>query len=188
MSRINFKLSNYYHVSGKWDCVLSDRNQMSELWNLSLVQLSALEIFGELNIIAFVLMNNHFHLLIKLKTSEVISELNLYFKKNMTQNLMNVGVLDNSSEFHDLFFKRISSFAELKELYRYVYRNPIEANICDKAEDYAYSTLHYALKKNFNLAKEDPFHLIFNEPRVLQWINSKDKPLYYTYEVICHDL
>lgn len=72
---------------------------------------------------AFVLMSTHFHLLfsVKLKKEQKFS----YVGKSFL----------------------ITNFEQYKNSYRYIYRNPLEAGLCQRAENYSFSTLPIVLGK-----------------------------------------
>ncbi len=87
---------------------------------------------------AFVLMSNHFHMLVSASESNVapaveylISNINQAVSKKETEPLF-----DGSYQA-----TMIKSRVYYEHAYKYVYRNPVEAKMCDRVEDYRYSTL-----------------------------------------------
>lgn len=107
-----------------------------------------------------VLMSNHLHALISTDES--------YF--GFTEASL-------AQEFRVPFLRavhvsRIESFAQYREVYRYIYRNPIEAGLVPMAELYPYSTLYSLLGRGPNrLLPNDNMGLITNPFPLLQWIN-----------------
>jgi hypothetical protein len=70
---------------------------------------------------------------------------------------------------------RIRCFAAFREVYRYVYKNPVEAGLCSQAQNYTYSTLGELLglrKPLYYVA--DSMGVITNPFSVLDWINRAD--------------
>ena len=89
---------------------------------------------------AFVLMSNHFHLLIS-TPSQNLPETMRYF---MTETSREIG--RRVGRINHIFGGRyrwsvLWGPADLAYVYKYVYRNPIRASLCRKAEQYPYSTL-----------------------------------------------
>ncbi|MGZ3727205.1 MAG: hypothetical protein ACXWQQ_15500 [Pseudobdellovibrio sp.] len=67
----------------------------------------------------------------------------------------------------------IKNLSQYLNTYKYVYRNPIEAGLCLRAEDYVYSSLYSLLgKKHMEIAIYDQLGLIQNPFHVLSWLNS----------------
>ena len=70
---------------------------------------------------------------------------------------------------------RISCFAAYREVYRYIYRNPVEASLCHRAEHYPFSTLGeligYRPPTHF---VSDSLGVITNPFQILDWINDRD--------------
>jgi len=86
-----------------------------------------------LSIHACVLMGNHFHLLCHPRWSTIEESLNSFFITSESKmNLWNTSY--NWSE--------ISSHRHYAQVYRYIYQNPLRANLVSRVEDYPFSTLH----------------------------------------------
>lgn len=71
----------------------------------------------------------------------------------------------------------IDSFGYLVNVYKYIYRNPIEVGLTDKAEQYTFSTLLYQHQEfarvPFKVEKIIPPHAFddFEDLNELKWIN-----------------
>jgi hypothetical protein len=114
---------------------------------------------------AFLLMRNHFHL--------------LWSPYSLNDGACRDKLIDKFSEVFELkmnhgkIFYPILSFPQYAQVYKYIYRNPVEAGVVMKVEDYAYSTLQIVLGNQPKLpGLEDPFGVIFDQHRMLQWLNS----------------
>jgi putative transposase len=90
---------------------------------------------------AFVLMNNHYHLLIS-TLGENINKFMFEFNR-----MVSLKMRVESKRINQIFGGRynwslITEQKYLYNVYRYIYRNPIKANMGSKCEHYLYSTLN----------------------------------------------
>lgn len=75
-----------------------------------------------------------------------------------------------------LFCEPVLSAAYYKTAYKYVYRNPVAAGLCARAEDYEYSSLRGVLGRGDLAAPViDNMGLIFNARKVLAWLNTPEE-------------
>lgn len=119
---------------------------------------------------AFVLMNNHFHILCSTANEDLKADL------DWLNELINVSIIeiacDHGNIIEEYTVVPIKCFKQYKETYKYIYRNPVEAGLVSKAEDYDYSSLGVILSsKEERLSFEDNLALIFDPFQRLQWIN-----------------
>ncbi|GAB4018310.1 MAG: hypothetical protein Fur0010_19480 [Bdellovibrio sp.] len=129
--------------------------------------------FG-VNISAFVLMKNHFHLLIK-TPNEDIDRVMYFLMKRLTNSIQR-----ETGRINKVFGGRykgsiILDKSYLMNVYKYVYLNPVKAGITKRAEDYIYSTLFYSIKKGPKLSFDidDLFELKNNKDQFLNWLNQR---------------
>lgn len=93
----------------------------------------------EIEIIAYCIMNNHAHILIKTEDlkelSKYMQRLNTIYGKYYNQKYNRVGYV-----FRDRYQSEgIYSEEHLYNCIKYIYENPVKAGICNKAEEYLYS-------------------------------------------------
>ncbi len=93
----------------------------------------------EIEIIAYCIMNNHAHILIKTEDlrelSKYMQRLNTSYGKYYNQKYNRVGYV-----FRDRYQSEgIYSEEHLYNCIKYIYENPVKAGICNKAEEYLYS-------------------------------------------------
>lgn len=100
-----------------------------------------LEVFEryEARVLAFVLMPNHYHLLMRTPHANLGEVLN-YLLRETSQ-----AVGRGSGRVNHIFGGRnktslITEDAYFANAYKYVYLNPVAASLCSKVEDYRYST------------------------------------------------
>ena len=88
----------------------------------------------------FILMSNHYHMLASTPDAN-ISECMQYFNYSSSRKLTREGNRINQT-FGGRYFKCIiQEEYYFRCAYKYNYRNPVTASICNKVEDYPYSTL-----------------------------------------------
>lgn len=99
-------------------------------------------------ILAYVIMDNHYHLLIKTNKSP-INEIMFYLDNLLGKYIKSV--FNRTGHAFDSRYKSklVDTDAYLIWLLRYIHRNPIKANICSSLDDYHWSS-HYFYKNDIN--------------------------------------
>lgn len=164
-------VNNPYHVTTRTNNKEWFDLELSEVWEIASQSLKEAHVLHRVNIVSFVLMNNHYHLL--LYTPEGNLDLFMYeFNKRFAIRLKN-----KTGRVNKIFGGRykwclISSQSYFYNCYRYVYQNPIRAGLVDRAERYEFSTLKNVLEHNNFIV---PLHdsVGFKDQRVLNWINER---------------
>ncbi len=130
------------------------KKPMDKMWNELLFGLSLAHRIHGGDIICFVLMNNHYHLLLKTHSKKVSKFI----------SFLNPGV------FQNLKIQSIASKTYLLHCYRYIYQNPTRAKLVKKIEHYPYSTLHHLVHGK---SMKAPIHEKFGMPDEykLHWLN-----------------
>ncbi len=147
-----------------------------ECWNVFTQQLSKVSKDYHARVISFVLMSNHFHMLLYTPEENLDAIMN-YLLREVSRTIGR-----KSGRINHIFgapyrWCLIDNEVYLAHAYKYVYRNPVEAGLSDLAEEYRYSTLHYLIAKTFlGLAVYD--HAVQSSPIVppslsdrLHWLN-----------------
>ena len=101
----------------------------------------------EIEIIAYCIMNNHAHMLIKTKKSDELSKymqrLNCTYARYYNKKYDRVGYV-----FRDRYKSEgIYDEQHLDNCIKYIYDNPVKAGICSKAKDYPYSNYKIITKE-----------------------------------------
>ncbi|OQW54629.1 MAG: hypothetical protein A4S09_05590 [Proteobacteria bacterium SG_bin7] len=124
---------------------------------------------------AFVLMSNHFHLLISTPEGN-LSNAMLWFMRESSRT-----IIKNSGRINQTYGSRykgtlITSSQYYLNVYKYVYRNPVTAGICDRVEEYQYSTLSGLIGLCPLLIPVTEDTLLFDDViKQLNWLNSQPK-------------
>ncbi|MGZ3773507.1 MAG: transposase [Pseudobdellovibrionaceae bacterium] len=166
-----------YNISAR--CINKEWFQipMDRVWKIFCEELTRTSEKHQLQIHSFVLMSNHFHLIASTPEANV-SQCMHQFMVRSSRRLTRDGNRINES-FAGRHFKCILQHPNyFLNAYKYNYRNPVAAGICDLAEEYPYSTLHGLTKKSKLLLPlcED---ITFNsDPSgTLKWLNTTPDPI-----------
>lgn len=122
-----------------------------------------------IELISFVLMSNHYHLIVKTPDSN-IDEFMYEFNKRLS-----LRIRLNSKRINSVFGGRykwclIRNQVYLYNCYRYVYQNPLRAGLVERVENYPYSSLHYLINGSpFVVPLVDAFG--FKDQFALNWLN-----------------
>lgn len=152
---------NYYHITARSNNREFFYLPILNVWDLMTQKLAKLQSSYRIKIAAFVLMNNHFHLLI-LTPHEDIDRIMYFFMKELTLDIQKC-----TGRINKIFGGRykgsmITNYSYLVNVYKYIYRNPIEVGLVSKAENYPYSTLFYKKQQSvrcpFKLENIIPAH------------------------------
>ncbi|MEZ4704389.1 MAG: transposase [Bdellovibrionota bacterium] len=149
---------------------------LEKVWDLMCNEFSYSQKKYGVDIISFVMMSNHLHLIV----STPNMNLDLFMALSLRQISRNIGSISNKS--NHLFGNRyhwsiVKNELYFSNVYRYVFQNPIYAGISKKVEQYRFSTLYYEHNN-----KALPLHLcpipVQNEfmvpqqyGRRIQWLN-----------------
>jgi putative transposase len=90
---------------------------------------------------SLVLMQNHFHLLVRTPESDlgqIMNELMSNLTKLSNRMVGRSGHLFGGPHHRSI----IENSRYYGHAFKYVYRNPVKAKLCERVEDYPYSTLH----------------------------------------------
>ena len=168
--------SDFYHVTGRSNNKDFWYLPTVDVWEILCKELELLKSEFNLIILSFVVMDNHFHLLMK-TPEEDIDRVMYFFMKKTTLTMQK-----RSGRINKIYGGRykgsvIKSDSYLLNVYKYIYRNPVKGGICEKAESYPYSTLYYKQLKEPELPFQmDDFssHIDFYKFDMsdeLKWIN-----------------
>jgi len=152
------------------------------IWDICGYLFNLVKKMYEADILEFVLMSNHFHLLIQ-TPKENLDRIMNYFMREFSK-----AVGTKSGRTNHIFGGRykgslIQEPLYFAHVYKYIFRNPIEAGIIQRVEDFSFSTLKREWNKPLRFeVKPILLHpLSENIPKKLserlEWMNTK-----YTHE------
>ncbi len=110
---------------------------------------------------AFVMMSSHSHLLFKASLQ------NENYFADALLNELKVKTGEAS------LVEPVTNIAQYLNCYKYVYRNPVEARLSTKVEEYRFSSLHGLLGKSELITPViDPLSITQNPIKILNWLNN----------------
>lgn len=157
----NFKKNNkFYHLNFEY---LATGLFKDLDWEFVLFQVGTYSMRYQIQIHALVMMDTHIHLLF-LSTESTEN----FFADHLIQKISPQG---NGPSL----LEPINHLSQYFNTYKYIYRNPVEAGLCQKVEDYPYSSLQMLLGlKNSHVLFHDSLNLIVDAPMKLKWLNTKN--------------
>lgn len=144
---------------------------MPQVWNIFCEELTRTILDKKLVVHSFLLMSNHYHLIASTPESN-ISDCMHQFMMRTSRRLTRAGNRLNET-FAGRHYKCILQHPNYYlNAYKYNYRNPVTAGICDLVEKYPYSTLRGIINKSelkIPLEKDDTYCM--DPVGTLKWLN-----------------
>jgi putative transposase len=159
-----------YHVTSR--CINRDWFSMStvDVWNIFSTNLKFATHAFDLRLHAFVLMNNHFHMLVTAPTGN-LSESMAYFIRESSRQITHDTQRINQTFARRFKRTRTADFHYFFNTYKYIYQNPLRAGLVRRVEEYPFSSLPGLLGLGpLVLPVEDP-NLVDNTNHTLRWLN-----------------
>lgn len=168
-----------YHLTARCNNKEPFHCSLEQVWNIIGEHLNEISTVDHARIHAFVLMPNHFHLLIS--TPEV--DLGIIMQKFMASVTKSLNHKCRRSgrvfgaRYH---WSLINTVHYFDYALKYVYRNPVKASLVKNVEDYSFSSIRYKLgmeSLQFPLYPIAGFHSLVPHDQLkwLQWINEPFK-------------
>lgn len=144
---------------------------MDQVWQIFMNYLWFVSLVYKVRIHAFVLMSNHFHLLVRTPEANIDEAMN-YLLREVSKTIGIEANRKNQIFGGPYHWSVIKNSTYYHHAYKYVYRNPVHAGICNRVEDYRYSTLRGLLgREPLLLPVADNMCLIQDAYRQLEWLN-----------------
>jgi len=130
------------------------RIPLYQMWELTLESLSYAQSKSPVDLHCFVLMSNHYHLLLTTPNSD-IDKFMQNFNRNLSNRIKRISGAENHKFANRYKWTIVDSKNYLWNIYRYIYQNPIRAKLCKICIDYPYSSLRLSpmqrMKLNFKV-------------------------------------
>jgi putative transposase len=161
-----------YHITARTVNKEGFKIEMDEAWNIFLSQLKFSCFSFSIEVLAFVLMPNHFHLLCKCKEPNLDKFMHSFMLETSRHINFFSGRINQlyGGSYHKSLIRDLIYF---ETVYKYVYRNPVAAGLVDSVEKYKYSTLRSVIGLDvMRLPIHDDFFLsAINLDHPIKWIN-----------------
>lgn len=158
-----------YHVTSRSHNKDAFPLPMKRTWELAKESFKEANLIYPINLISFVLMTNHYHML--LYTPDGNLDRFMYeFNKRFALKIQTEARVINQIFGGRYKWCLIQSQQYLSNCYRYVYQNPVRAGLSYRCEDYPFSTIQSALARGeFSIPIHDKFG--FKDTYGLIWLN-----------------
>lgn len=170
--RLNVKQEGPFHIVDR--CINKEwfNIPMPEVWEIFSLQLNFCKFAFNVKIHSFVLMSNHYHMLISTPDYN-LSEFMAYFKRETSRALNKAGNRINGTFASRYKPSLLNSYHYFLNAYKYAYQNPLRAGLVDKVEDYPFSTLSGLLGQCHLMIPVESDELLFegNMGDHLKWLN-----------------
>lgn len=158
---------HYYHITARSNNKENFYIPRERLWTHFNYLLRELQGKFKLKVGAFVLMDNHFHLLI-LTPEEDVDKVMYSFMWHLSFHIRK-----ESGRINRIFGSRykgcvIKDEAHLFNVYKYIYRNPVRAGLCKRIENYPFSSWKRNVVETENLFFSDKW-----SAGELKWLNEE---------------
>ena len=131
-----------YHVTLRTLNKVKFPVETSVLWEFACDQLLFCSYAFRVEIQAFVLMSNHYHMIVRTPDFNLDKFL-AYFHRELSREIcIRSGQINHrfGGRYHSDVIDTNSYYGSA---YKYVYRNPVTAGICSKVQDYPFSSLNF---------------------------------------------
>jgi putative transposase len=128
-----------YHVTARTNNRVLFPVALNFIWQIATEELYVLSILYEIEIQGFVLMPNHIHLLITVP-KEDLGVIMRNFLSVLTRRVNGLSGQTGHLLGGPYFWTMITSTRYFGHALKYLYRNPIRAGLCEKVEEYEFST------------------------------------------------
>lgn len=156
-----------YHIVSRTNHKTWFKLPLDEVWALALDSLSLANQRHPVNFHAFVLMVNHYHLVIDTPNCDV-DKFMYEFNKNFSLQLRDKTNLENKMFGGRYKWSLISSTSHYLNVLKYVFRNPIKANVCNSVKDYPFSSLMHFPEIISAYVTLEKYINWFNEPHSIE--------------------
>lgn len=162
----------YYHVTARCHNKEWFKIPLNEVWEILTNYLFFIKHGFNLEIYSFVLMNNHFHLILKTPEANLDIAMN-YFMRETSKIISTLCGRINQVYGAPYHWSLIKNDIYFKHAYKYVYRNPVESNLVLRVQDYKYSTLHSKIGLSHTIIPTVEDTVLFsNVEYTLDWLNT----------------
>ncbi len=158
----------FYHVTTRANHKFWFSIPLEDVWRISAYSFNKAQKNHPAEVSQFVLMGNHYHLLIRTPQSD-IDQFMYFFNKEFSSKLRLKSGLENRMFGSNYKWSLITKRKHFFNVFRYIYQNPLRANLIDKCENYKFSSLYYTSR---GFAPPFPFKEISKLERDLEYINS----------------
>ncbi len=131
-----------YHVTSRTNNKVPFPLPLYHVWDIAKQALIYARERVDVEVNCFVLMNNHYHLLIT-TPDENIDKFMMLFNHRLSKSIAKYSKVINHKFSNRYKWSIVQDNNYLQNVYRYIYQNPLRAGIVDRCISYPYSSLHF---------------------------------------------
>lgn len=152
--------------------------KMEDVWTIMSDYLYFISHAYNFRIHAFVLMQNHYHLLGSAPLGYLSPAMQYFLAQTSRQITKCAGRINHT--WRARFFRcEIQTEHYYMHAYKYFYRNPVEAGVCERVEDYQFSTIPGLLGQRKLIIPVHSDDTLFSDiSGTLDWLNTPTNPDY----------
>ncbi len=141
---------------------------MEKVWVIFIESIEYALGYCDVDIHAFVLMNNHYHLLVTTKNSD-IDRFMMNLNRRLSLSIEKLSGVINHKFANRYGWTIVDRESYLYNVYRYIYQNPIRANLSKSILEYPFSSL------NLNKSAYEKINLWthFNNEEIWSWLSEE---------------
>lgn len=159
------------HVTARTNNRIQFPIDLDEVWKITSDYLYILKYGFNLEILAFVLMPNHFHLLVRDPQLQLSTAM-LYFMRETSKEINRSAGTINRIWGTTFYSSVITDLPYYYNAYKYIYRNPIKSGLCSDVVSYKYSTLRGLLGWERCTIPLSEDSTLFDSPeQTIRWLN-----------------
>lgn len=140
--KISYTHEYPYHVFARSNNKENFYLDIEDVWHIFYSHINELKYRFHCEVYAFVLMSNHYHLLLKTPESVDLGKIMHWFQMSISRKINSESERINHVFGGPYQCSQITTNIGFQNVFKYIYRNPIKANLCSKVEEYRYSLLN----------------------------------------------
>ena len=163
-----------YHITARCHNREPFHIAINDTWRVMEDYLYLIKLQFNVEIHSFVLMSNHFHLLMT-SAHENMGTVLQYFMRETSRQINRLSGRTNQTYGRRNYKTYIGNPHYFQNTYKYVYQNPVRARICQRVEEYPFSTLHGLCGFSRLTIPVVTDTYLFNpgfDEKTLQWLNT----------------
>ena len=162
-----------YHITIKTNNSEFFQLEMEKCWDIFADKALYLNYIFGFQIHGLALMSNHYHMLTTTPHLN-ISEGLQYYHREVSKSVNNLQGKNNHLFGGKYHWKLIDTEEYYRNSIKYIYRKPVKAGICERVEEYPYSTLHGILGLSILKVPIYDIHGLcdFSDRSALEWLNT----------------
>lgn len=133
-----------YHVTDRTVNKIPFPISMEGMWKLFSRRLHFCSQLFNIEVHAFVLMTNHYHLLVRCPDNN-LSQFMTYFNRETSKEINKISGKINQNFGNRYYASIIQDPNYYLTVYRYVYRNPVEAGLAKFVQNYPFSSFQFVI-------------------------------------------